>query len=53
VLAEATALVDEATEGEESFTGQLGLEAIAPPPPQERRREARPRRARFARQRTG
>jgi ATP-dependent Lhr-like helicase len=53
LLAEATALVDEATEGEESFTGQLGLEAIAPPPPQERRREARPRRARFARQRTG
>ncbi|WP_237182292.1 ligase-associated DNA damage response DEXH box helicase [Roseomonas marmotae] len=47
LLAEAVALVDEATGGEESFTGDLGLDALPPVPPPPR--EARPRKARFIR----
>lgn len=52
LLAEAVALVEEATHGEDHFSGDLGLEAISGPPPA--RRESWPRRQRFARRaRTG
>ncbi len=44
LLAEAVALVEEATGGEDHFTGDLGLEALSGPPPPPR--EHRPRRAR-------
>ncbi|EHM00132.1 DEAD/DEAH box helicase [Acetobacteraceae bacterium AT-5844] len=47
LLAEAVALVEEATHGEDHFSGDLGLEAISGPPPAPR--EAWPRRQRFAR----
>jgi ATP-dependent Lhr-like helicase len=50
LLAEAEALVEEATDGAEHFTGTLGLDILPHPPPQPRNREARrPRNARFIR----
>jgi len=49
LLAEAEALVEEATEGAEHFTGSLGLEMLHPPseprPPRARRERRPPRRA--------
>jgi ATP-dependent Lhr-like helicase len=41
LLAEAVALVDEATEGEESFTGEVGDETGHPPPPEHPLRTSR------------
>jgi ATP-dependent Lhr-like helicase len=48
LLAEAEALVDEATGGAEHFTGNLGLDILPHPTPPMRERQ-RPRRARFIR----
>jgi ATP-dependent Lhr-like helicase len=50
LLAEAVALVDEATGGEDSFTGEVGEDAPAAPPPDERQ-PRQSRSMRFARRR--
>ncbi|KAA2212814.1 ligase-associated DNA damage response DEXH box helicase [Teichococcus oryzae] len=48
LLAEAEALVEEATEGAEHFTGMLGLDPTQPPPEPRPRQERRRRPPRYA-----